>query len=153
MKLITIGGKEYKFEFSIEASLYNECTEKVAGLFIDLEEAENTRQVVTSISDVPHTALIMFYAGLLEYHSDEIKSIDDAKALIKVYFKEDKEQNFYSVLNQMVDCMSDDGFFKQIGLTQMIEAMAEEEQEKPKQTKTPQDHKKKTTAKPKVTEK
>lgn len=153
MKLITIGGKEYKFEFSIEASLYNECTEKVAGLFIDLEEAENTRQVVTSISDVPHTALIMFYAGLLEYHSDEIKSIDDAKALIKVYFKEDKEQNFYSVLNQMVDCMSDDGFFKQIGLTQMIEAMTEEEQEVPKEPKKPQDHKKKTTAKPKVTEK
>lgn len=153
MKLITIGGKEYKFEFSIEASLYNECTEKVAGLFINLEEAENTRQVVTSISDVPHTALIMFYAGLLEYHSDEIKSIDDAKALIKVYFKEDKEQNFYSVLNQMVDCMSDDGFFKQIGLTQMIEAMAEEEQEVPKEPKKPQDHKKKTTAKPKVTEK
>ncbi len=29
MKIVNIGGKDYTFEFTMEASLYNECTEKV----------------------------------------------------------------------------------------------------------------------------
>lgn len=150
MKIITIGGKDYKFEFSVEASLYNDVTVSVTSLLFALDEAgekEDIRQMLASLADVPRTALTMFYAGLLENHSDEIRSINDAKALIKKYFSEDKEQNFHSVMTQMIECMTDDDFFERIGLTQMFAVPTE------KEPKTPQDHKKKTTAKPKPTEK
>lgn len=150
MKLITIGGKEYKFEFSIEASLYNDVTEKVTSLMFALDEAgdsDDIHKMLASLADVPRTALTMFYAGLLEHHSHEIRSIDDAKKLVKEYFAEDKEQNFYTLMQDMIECMHDDVFFKQIGLEQMMAVPTE------KEVKTPQNHKKKTTAKPKTTEK
>ena len=150
MKLITIGGKEYKFEFSIEASLYGEVTEKVASLMFALDEAgdnDDIQKMVSSLADVPKTSLTMFYAGLLEHHSHEIRSIEDAKKLVKEYFSEDKEQNFYALMQDMIECMNDDDFFKQNGLGQMMAVPTE------KEVKKPQDHKKKTTAKPKVTEK
>ena len=40
--------------------------------------------------------------------------------LLKEYFAEDKEQNFYTLMQDMIECMHDDGFFKQIGLEQMM---------------------------------
>ena len=73
-KMIAIGGKEYEIEFTVEASLYNECTEKVAGLMIEISEAqekENIRSVISSMSDIPQTTLTMFYAGLLEHHGED----------------------------------------------------------------------------------
>ena len=76
----------------------------------------------------------MFYAGLLENHGDEVKSIEDAKAILKGYIKENNS-NFYDVLTMLFECMSDDGFFRQIGLEQMTEMS---------QTKIPQDHKRKS---------
>ncbi len=163
MKLITIGGKDYKFEFSVEASLYNNITEKVASLFFGIiaaEGREDLHGLISSISDMPNTVLTMFYAGLLEHHGEfgdgSVNSIIDAKILVKKYFSEDKERSFYSLMHEMIDCMNDDGFFKQIGLDKMLESETEEEQEEqevPKEPKKPQDHKKKTTAKPKPTEK
>ena len=150
MKTITINCKQYLFEFSIEASLYSEVTEKVTSLMFALDEAgdaDDIQKMVSSLADVPKTSLTMFYAGLLEHHSHEIRSIEDAKKLVKEYFAEDKEQNFYTLMQDMIECMHDDGFFKQIGLEQMMAVPTE------KEVKTPQDHKKKTTAKPKVTEK
>ena len=44
----------------------------------------------------------------------------------------------------MLDCMKDDGFFRQIGLEQMMEIPEEVQTEKVK--KIPQDHKKPTKA-------
>lgn len=141
---LTIGGKEYKIEFTIEASLYNDVTEKVVNLMtgvMESAEKENIKSMISNMSDVPQTTLVMFYAGLLENHSDEIGSIDDAKSLMKVLMKENSEYAyFYDIMQKLMDCMSDDGFFKQIGLEQMI---ADEQTEKV--TKMPQDHKKKTT--------
>jgi hypothetical protein len=150
MKVINIGGKDYTFEFTIEASLYNECTEKVTLLMSNIFEAqssENVTEIIKSIADIPQTSLSMFYAGLLENHGVEgdgsITSEKDAKKLIKQYFaehKEDETGSFYGVMNLMLEIMGDDDFFKQIGLTDM--ATKAEEQ---KVQKMPQDHKKKTT--------
>lgn len=158
MKIININGIDYKFEFTIEASLYNECTERVVGLMTSIaegqEKGENIKDIISAMSDIPKTALTLFYAGLLEHHGPEsfsshkIDSIRDAKALIKKYFEEHKEDgtgNFYDVLQEMFDVMADDGFFKQIGLEQMLTNQPEK-----KAPKKPQDHKKKAT---KVTEK
>lgn len=149
-KIINIGNKDYTFEFTIEASLYNECTEKVSNLMFMLSEAgneEDIKSLVKGLSDVPITALTMFYAGLLEHHGvvgdidNSITSMNDAKVLAKKYMlehKEDGKGNFYDLMNEMTEIMENDGFFSQIGLEQMMNMSQTE-------TKKPQDHKKKTT--------
>ena len=129
MKKIKIGDKEYTFEFTIEASLFNECTEKLTNFITDINEAQNKndlKQVFASISDIPQTALTMFYAGLLEHHGEDgdgtVLSKKDAKKLIKEYFAENKDNeksDFYSILTEMFECMNDDGFFEIVGLTKM----------------------------------
>lgn len=150
MKTISIGGKDYTIEFTIEASLYNECTEKTVSLMSSMNEAkdnESTKELITSMSDIPQTTLTMFYAGLLEHHGEDgdgtVTSKKDAKRLIKKYFEEHKEDetgNFYGVMEMLIDVMADDDFFSQIGLNQLAG-------ETEKQPKAPQDHKKKQTAK------
>lgn len=152
-KIIEINNKNYNFEFTIEASLYNECTEKVSYLMFSLAQAgndEDMKSMLKNLSDIPQTTLTMVYAGLLEHHGpcgdidNSIQTINDAKLLVKEYMKEHKEDglgNFYEIMNLMTEIMEIDGFFSQIGLTQMME------QNQKVQPKKPQDHKKKTTTK------
>lgn len=158
MKIITIGGIDYTFEFTIEASLYSECTEKVTGLMVgagsaQMEEEnskENIKAMISTMSDIPSVAMTMFYAGLMEHHGSlgdgKVKSIKEAKLLVKQYLSENKDDekgNFYALMQEMMECMSDDGFFELIGLDKMFTPT----QEKKKVPKTPQDHKKKATIK------
>lgn len=144
---LNIGNKEYKIEFTIEASLCNECTEQVTNLMMsvaDASEKQEIKSVVKSMVNIPNTALTMLYAGLLEHHGDEIATIEDAKCLIKEYFAEHKEDgkgNFYALMELLMEQMGNDGFFRQIGLEQM----AEQAEEQVKEAKMPQDHKKKAT--------
>lgn len=136
MKTIKIGEKEYKIEFTIEASLYNECTEKVAGLIFAISEAEgkeDIKKMISSMSDIPQTTLTMFYAGLLEHHGEDgdksVCSKSDAKKLIKQYIKEhsdDETGNFYGVMEMLIEQMMADGFFKQIGLEQAANQAAKQ---------------------------
>lgn len=148
MLTLNIGGKDYNIEFTIEASLYNECTEKVTNLMVSIGEAQDKadiKSVLSSMSDIPQTTLTMFYAGLLEHHGADvgdgaIASIRDAKLLIRKYFdehKEDDKGNFYSVMEMLIEQMGEDGFFRQIGLEQMMKKGSQ------KPVKVPQDHKKK----------
>lgn len=145
-KIITIGGKDYKIEYTVEASLYKDCTDRVIDYIEKTAKAEDEQDVhkmLSTLTDIPQTTLIVFYAGLLEYHSDEVETINDAKALVKEYFnehKEDGEGNFYSLLKLLMEQMGKDNFFSQIGLTQGIE------EAQTKEVKKPQDHKKKAKA-------
>ena len=147
MKIINIGGKDYTFEFSIEASLYNACTERVTNLMVNIGSAQNNediKSVISTISDIPAVAMTLFYAGLLENHGDEFRSIMDVKPLLRAYMTEHKEDgsgNFYAIMNDMIECMGDDGFFELTGLNQMMQGEAPAK----KLPKTPQDHKKKAT--------
>lgn len=146
-KILTIGEKEYKLEFTIEASLYKDCTEKVTGFMADIatmEDKKNIRDAISAMTDIPQTTLTMFYAGLMEHHGEDgdqsVMSLKDAKKLIKQYFKEHEEDetgNFYGVMQILLEQMGEDGFFKQIGLEQMAVQTTE------KTVKTPQDYKKK----------
>lgn len=129
MKL-TIGGKEYTFKFSVDASLNDECVERTTSLIMSIGEAQSEESVnamIHSIANVPIVALSVFYAGLLEHHGmgrdadHSIRSKEDAKELIKTYFAENpdnEDANFYGVLNMMVEQMGEDGFFDLIGLKQ-----------------------------------
>lgn len=151
MKVIKIGNKEYKFEFTIEASLYGECTETLTAFLTNVGTAGgNLKEVLKSISDIPQTALTLFYAGLLEHHGEDgdgtVTTKKDAKRLIKQYFEDKKdtdEADFYSIMALMIEVMEEDGFFKRTGLSRVLEAGME------KVPKKPQDHKKPT----KVTQK
>lgn len=156
MKL-TIGGKEYTFKFSVDASLNDECVEKTTGLMMKVAEAHDERDIdlmLHSVSNIPMTALSVFYAGLLEYHGmgrdadHSIRSKEDAKELIKTYFEENpdsEDANFFGILNMMVEQMNEDGFFKLVGLESLMQTETPENGT----VKTPMDHlpkqRKKTT--------
>lgn len=144
MKIISIGNKEYTFEFSIEASLYNDCTESVMEFMFEIgnaQEEQDTKELLKTMTSIPQTAITLFYAGLMEHHGTEISTMAKAKDLAKQHIKENGE-NFYSIIKDMLECMGDDGFFDMIGLTEMMKT-----EEMPKAPKQPQDHKKKATKK------
>ncbi len=129
---MVISGKDYKLEYTVEAALCDECVERTMNLFMAIGEAQNEqdiKKVVSTMTDIPRTALYLFYGGLLENHSDEIKCVDDAKRLITVYFKENKDAddaNFYGLLSSCLEQMKEDGFFKQIGLEQAMNQIEDE---------------------------
>ena len=56
-KVLNISGKDYKIEFSVEASLYGECTEKVINLMTAVNEdgdnADSIKAKFKGISDIP----------------------------------------------------------------------------------------------------
>lgn len=155
MRIINIGGKDYRFEFSIEASLSSECVEKTIEIFGEIAEASekgSTKDFLRTISKTSNAAFHMFYAGLMEHHGiygdKTVLNIRDAINVLKIYMNEhrDDEKGSYSdLMILMMEIMKEDGFFKMIGLD-----LAEQTEEEEKLPKTPQDHKRKST---KATEK
>lgn len=147
-KMITVGGKDYKIEFSIEASLYKDCADSVLNT-MSAAESDISEMQISAMASLPITVLNMFHAGLLEHHGFEgdgsVKSIIDSKKILKDYMKENGA-DFNSVSNMLMKQMSEDGFFKLIGLD--IE-MNEQTETESKISEIPQDHKRKTSkAKP-----
>ena len=146
-KILPIGGKEYKLEYTVEASLYDDCIEKLitflgntVGSAAELNIPENAtqeeseavrqrfvKQSIAGISNLPATALSVFYAGLLEH-------------LVKQYFNdhiEDGTDTFYDIILICLEQMGEDGFFKRTGLEKLVT-----QSPKKRPVKTPQDHKK-----------
>jgi len=146
MKTLKIGGKNYTLEYCFEAVANEDCVEKVIKLFDGMSKAGNKEEVTETVKQIvglPTTTISMFYAGLIENHGQDgdgtVLGSDEARKLLKLYFKENKDANdgnFYGMMQTILDCMGDDGFFKQIGLD------FEEEKNQPK---TPTDHKPKAT--------
>lgn len=139
MKRITIEKKEYTFEFTIEASLYDDCTKSIMDMFVKggmVSGAANDADIdgareylIETIANLPQKALTLFYAGLLEHHGPEgdgsIQSKSDAKRLLATYLKE-SNKSFRDVLGDMMGLMADDNFFDLIGLNQITKDMTEE---------------------------
>lgn len=164
-KILTIGGREYRLEYTMEAALSNECVETLVNFVGKTVAAENIgemtkglseekqrqvmeiamKETLSSLTELPQTAITVFYAGLLEHHGPEgdrtVTTKREAKELIKTFFEEHKDDgtdNFFDVINICMEQINEDGFFKRIGLEKMF-SQAEEKQKKPR--KTPQDHK------------
>lgn len=157
MRRLTINGKEYTFKFSIEASLYNECTEAMMNMFLSFGEAQGEAEVAssiakedtqsamehlrnamrktfTSMSNIAQTALTLLYAGLLEEHSDTVRSKDDAKVILKDLVAENN-YNLYDVVNLMLEIMGEDHFFDLTGLSKLMNEEEKEEKEEKKSRK------------------
>lgn len=146
-KIITINGKDYKLEFTIEASLCRECIEKISGLVIDISNGEDIKQMLAGVSDIPYTSLICFYAGLLEHHGTHpsgdgtVPDINAAKMLAAQLIHDENSEinNWYDIFTTCIEQMSEDGFFELVGLTSIMGTS----EKKPR--KVPQDHKRKQT--------
>ena len=137
MKRITINKKEYTFEFTIEASLYDDCTRSVMDVFVkggmvqgaaeanDVEAAMDN--LLDTLANLPQKALTLFYAGLLEHHGPEgdgsIQGMSDAKRVLAAYLKENNK-SFRDVLGEMMNQMAEDHFFELIGLDKATEELA-----------------------------
>lgn len=146
-KILNIGGKDYKLEYAVEASLYADCTTKLVEFlgtaYGSAEVAKNIGKAKTdsqidaaktaiheslqNIANIPDVALTLFYAGLMEHHGYDgegnVTSMREAKNLVKQYFKEhedDDQGDFFSLLQICIEQMGEDGFFKRIGLEKMF---------------------------------
>lgn len=131
-KTITIGGKDYKLEYSIEASLYGDCVASVVSLLAGIGRAAEKDDIVKQIheiSNVPQVAWTIFYAGLLEAHGTHpggdgaVPDKEAAKGLMVQYIKEhqgEEGENFYDVLTMCMNQMGEDGFFKLTGMDSII---------------------------------
>lgn len=149
-KALNIGGQEYRLEYSIEASLYADCVSSLTGLMAGIESAGNKndiKKVLEEVSNVPQTALTLFYAGLMEAHGDhpdgdgKVSDIQTAKRLIAQFMREHKEDeagNFFGIMQMCIEQMEEDDFFNLTGMTAMMESMTGKRK---KQPKVPQDHK------------
>lgn len=146
-KVLKIGEKDYKLEYTIEASLYDECIESLVSFLGNIfgaingseflekaneKEKEMIRSAViksslSSVGNLPSTALTVFYAGLMENHGssgdNSVLSKQDAKQIVKEYFKEHKgdgTDNFYDLLMICLEQMGEDGFFERTGLVKLM---------------------------------
>lgn len=160
---LEVSGKIYDIEYTFEAAHCRDCVQKAWGYFsgasmmkdvalTDLGDSETANRIMTlnniigSMADVPDMVITFLYAGLLENHGDEVKSERDARAIYKQFTKEHPEDD-RSMETGMMDAirqqMEDDGFFRRIGLQDVIDSMRGETETKPKKApKAPQDHKK-----------
>lgn len=134
MKRITINNKEYTLEYSIEASLYDECTISVMDVFVKAGMSEAYAkngdaqaamdEVLASMAGLPNRVVTLFYAGLLEHHGEEgdgsVTSRSAAKALLKKYLETEKK-SYVDVNTELMQVIVDDNFFDLIGLNQMLE--------------------------------
>jgi len=139
-KVLNIGGKDYKLEYSIEASLYADCVANLTGVMTDISSARSEndiKKVLSGISNIPQTALTMFYAGLMEAHGThpdgdgKVPDIHTAKRLIRQYIKEhteDETGNFYGIMEICINQMGEDGFFKLVGLEAMMNSGTKKQQ-------------------------
>ena len=108
------------------STIYKECIASAKNEDIDT----TINEVLSTFANIPQKAITMFYAGLLENHEDEIKSIKDARELIREYIEDNKDENgkwtksFYDILSEMMGIMFEDNFFELIGLDKMVDQTA-----------------------------
>ena len=131
-KVLQIGGKDCKLEYSIEASLYADCTASLTGLMTEIQiagDSKDIKRIVSELSNIPQTTLTIFYAGLMEHHGvhpdgdGSVPDIQTAKHLIAQYLKEHSEDdtgNFFGIMQMCIEQMGEDGFFKLTGLEGMM---------------------------------
>ena len=172
MRILTIGGKEYKIEFSFDAAEYKACVDKVfkvvsggyimkRGITGEEGKAEMAKAMMDGtadmISDMASLSITCFYAGLLE--NNPVKDEKAAKQLFKQFVKEnpdDDRASFLGMYEFLKGCMEEDGFFKLTGLDKYLKDMSEAMEKAAKEVekgtkqsalpKIPTDRKKKSTS-------
>lgn len=124
MKTILIDGKEYKLEYSFEASRQTDFVSKVFKILSGI--AVGNSGIADGISNMvgmlPDLCAIGFHAGLLEHNPTDAKT---AFSLMKVYMK-DHKMNFFSLWEELKALMEEDDFLSLTGILEMLEQMQKE---------------------------
>lgn len=127
-KVVTIGEKDYKLEYSIEASFYGDCIASMTSLLANIGEAsskDDITKAIYEVANIPQVTWNVFYAGLMEAHGThpmgdgKVPDKQTAKELLSQYIKEHQGKeggNFYDVLTMCVEQMGEDGFFVLSGM-------------------------------------
>lgn len=141
MRILTIGGNEYKVEFSFEAAEYKACVDKVfkvvsggyimkRGITGTDKKAEMAEAMMDStadmFSDMASLSITCFYAGLLE--NNPVEDEKAARQLFKQFVKEnpdDDRASYFGMYEFLKECMEEDGFFKLTGLDRYLKDMSE----------------------------
>lgn len=118
-----IDGKEFVIEYGPVAMLScPECIGQVLSL-VHLNEQKDiplNRRFETIRKDVPQITSLLFYAGLLEHHGEDgdktVLSLNDAKSLLKKYFRENAEATFLDLLAGLIEQMTKDDFLALLGM-------------------------------------
>lgn len=157
MRVIKIGEKEYKLEYTFMAAEYKNIVQAMfnilTGAYVIKQgtNADNEQSATVAmlegvsdmVSDIPKIVKMAFYAGLLEHHN---LTEEETYALLKQYMIENK-LSFKKVFDDIKKYMEEDGFFELSGLEEMMEEMNQTADEVQKKTpKKPQDHQKKQTS-------
>ena len=129
MRTITIEGIDYKIEYSIEASLYEDCAGCLMDAFINeglvTGSAKNgnykdaAEGFKSTLAGIPQRTLTLFYAGLMENHD---LSKNAAKEILKKYIKE-SGKSYLEIQNELVEIVEEDNFFELIGLDKVFKTM------------------------------
>lgn len=139
MKKITIDGTEYTLKYSMRATLQNDCIRAVTKLLVETDDSDDAVGISNLVADVVPTVSEAWYAGLIEHHGThkygdgKVPDKETADELLFALIEEniDKEDSVYSdyfgVMQELVECMNDDGFFKRIGLDRMFMTTQTEE--------------------------
>lgn len=149
MKL-EIFGNIYEIEYTFEAAHYKNCVQKAWDYFSgasmmkdasindvfsgDANKIMTLNSIMGAMCSVPDMVITFLYAGLLEHHGDDVRSERDARALYKQFAKEhpdDDRAMEFGMLEAIRKQMEDDGFFKRIGLQDLMDSMKQETQEVP----------------------
>lgn len=126
MKNVKINGEVYTFEYSIEASLYPDCTKEIMDTFINIGVGQGAAEnndamsvldtIKNTVSNIPVKAMVLFHAGLLEHHG---LSEGESKDLLKAYVKE-SGKSFRDIYGELMEMVAEDNFFELIGLNQIF---------------------------------
>lgn len=151
-KILSINGKDYKLEYTIEAALYKDGVDRLIDFLSGTLGVQSEEKLTEGLSDedknkvrvqlvknlksettnLPNTALTLFYAGLLEYHGEDgdksVQSLKDAKHLVKQLFMEPETtvSDFAELLAVCMEQMGEDGFFKRTGLETLAKQVSKE---------------------------
>ena len=151
MRTITVNGKDYEMIFTYAAAECKEMVQRmfyvVSGSYILKNKSENRAEAVLDgtaemVAEIPQICNIAFYAGLQEKNP---VSYEEAKQLMHTYM-EANVLSFAGLYKQIKTWMEEDGFFDLSGLSEMLTEISRGAEEKSsRQTKAPQDRRKKQT--------
>ena len=51
-KVLKIGGKDYKLEYTVEASLYDDCVSSVTSLMVGISESEDKNDIKKLVKEI-----------------------------------------------------------------------------------------------------
>lgn len=138
MKIITVGGKDYKLEFSFGAAENKDIVQRMfnftSGAYI-LKGGNNMAEAVLNgtsdmISDIAETCVSAFHAGCIDNNPI---TMDEARELTRAYIKENKT-NYRKLFEEIKTWMEEDGFFDLSGINDMLTEMSVSIEEQVKKT-------------------